>query len=73
MEETEEEEIYELTAQILVLGYNSENAEERARKQIVINDLLEKPVKSNWSHLKGDDDLIKKSLAREIRRREARK
>jgi len=76
MEDKEEiEEIYELTAQILVLGYSPEDARERAERQVVINDMLEEPVVTDWSHL--DDKIFPKHkqntidrLTREINKRE---
>jgi len=70
MEDKEEiEEIYELTAQILVLGYSPEDARERADRQVVINDLLEEPVVSDWSHLHDPQPTINR-LTRQIKQRE---
>jgi len=46
-----EKQIYELTAEILVLAYSPEDAKETAHKQVFINDLLEEPKLTDWSHL----------------------
>ena len=79
----EVEQIYELTAQILVLGHSVENAVLRARRVVVINDLLEDPTVSDWSHLdkplwSGHDTEASKQntikqLTREIQKRERRR
>jgi hypothetical protein len=76
--EEEKEEIYETTLQVLNLGYNLEDAKERLGNMVLINDLLEEPVKSDWSHL--DDKIFPKHkqntidrLTREIKRRERRR
>lgn len=47
----EKEQIYELRAEILVLGYSPEDAKERAEKMVFINDLLDGPYLTDWSHL----------------------
>ena len=70
MEEKEEKrEIHEMTAVILVLAYDTEDAAEQAGKQVVIDDLLEGPVKSDWSHLDDPQPTIDR-ITREIKRRE---
>jgi len=69
--EEEKEEIYETTVQVLNLGYSVENAKERLGNMVVINDLLEEPVKSDWSHLKEPRrQLLIDRLTREIKQRE---
>jgi len=42
--------IYQLTAEILVLAYDPKDAEERAHKQVFVNDVLKDPVPADWSH-----------------------
>jgi len=70
--EDEKEEIYELTAQILVLGYSPEDARERANRQVVIDDLLGGPVLLDWSHRSGpiDPQQTIDRLTRKIKQRE---
>jgi len=67
------EEIYELTAEILVLGWNAEEAKERARRTVFINEVLEGPVPADWSHLDDSPEYKKltiKRITRSIQRRE---
>lgn len=71
MAEEEREQIYEMTAVILALGYSTEDARERANRQVVIDDMLEEPVLSDWSHLDDPQPTIDR-LAREIKQRERR-
>jgi len=71
----EKEEIYETTVQVLNLGYSVEDARERLGKQVLVNDMLEEPVKSDWSHLKDPkhrERLISR-LVRKIKRLERRR
>lgn len=71
MAEEEKEEIYETTVQVLNLGYGLEDAKERLGNMVLINDVIEEPVKSGWSHLKEPrrQRTIDK-ITREIKRRE---
>ena len=74
MAEEEKEEIYETTVQVLNLGYSVEDARERLGNLVVINDVIEEPVKSDWSHLKEPrrQHLIDK-VTTEIKRKERRR
>lgn len=63
------EEIYEMTAQILVLGYSPEDASERVEGQVVINEVLKEPVVSDWSHLGNPQPTIDR-ITRQINQRE---
>lgn len=71
----EKEEIYTTTVQVLNLGYSVEDAKERLDKQVVVNDLLEEPVKTDWTHLKSPtfrQSTIDR-ITRQIKRRERRR
>ena len=72
MDETEQ--IYEMTAQILVLGYSPEDAKERAGKQVVIDGVLEGPTVCDWSHLTypGSKERTIRDITRQIKNRERR-
>ena len=48
---SEKEQIYDLTVKILVLGYSPEDALERAKHQVFVDDVIEDPVVADWSHL----------------------
>jgi len=72
----EKEEIYKTTVQVLNLGYSVEDAKERLHRLIVVNDLLEEPVVSDWSHFKDDPKQRERTilrLTREIKQRERRR
>ncbi len=78
MAEEEKEEIYKTTVQVLNLGYDLKDAKERLGNMVLINDQLEEPVESDWSHL--DDKIFPKhkqntidKLTRQIKRRERRR
>jgi len=72
--EEEKEQIYEMTAVILALGYSPEDAKERVNSQVVIDDLLEEPVLTDWSQLEEPQrQRTIDRLTREIKRRERRR
>ena len=74
MDETETEQIYEMTPKILVLGYSPEDAQERAGKQVVIDEVLEEPTVTDWSHLTfpGSRERTIRDITRQIKNRERR-
>ncbi|MCW4049805.1 MAG: hypothetical protein NWE89_08725 [Candidatus Bathyarchaeota archaeon] len=81
-----EEEMYELTAEILVMGYNPEDALCRVKKQTFVNDVIEEAKIVDWSHLdepskfssrtpeqqKEHKEYFIKELTRRVRHKEAR-
>lgn len=69
MSEEEKEEIYEMTAQILGLGFNLEDAKERFDNQVCLNETLEEVRLTDWSHLDDPTRTIK-DLTWKIKRRE---
>ena len=71
----DKEEIYETTVSVLNLGYSVEDASERLGKLVFINDLLEEPVKCDWSHLKNPEfrERTKRRITHRIQRLEMRR
>ena len=70
------EQLYEITAEIMVLGHSPEDAKERAENMVVINDMLTDPVVTDWSHFKENDEFRQRTIeriTRQVKTREGRR